>query len=359
MSEPTKTPLHAKLESMGATFEEDGGWLWVESFGDIAKEYNAVRTNAGVWDLSPLIKWEFKGPQAAEAANFVNGNDIVGARVGQVRYGPFLNADGKVVDDGTIYKLADDHLFVMTNGEDHGPYWDEHLSGLDVEITNVARQMPHLSIQGPRSREVVSALTNADVAGLGYFGFIPQPVELGGATGYLARTGFSGEMGYEFFTNPEQIGGLFDKVLDAGVVPFGVGAIYILRLEAGLLIPTLDYDPGETSPFDVGLERFVRMDKDEFLGRTALEAEAANPPHRYKTLKFDGDLPEDGSPVTKDNRPVGQYRTGAESPTYGNIGSAILDREVAVDGETVQVAGTGASVHPWGIYDPEKLRPRG
>ena len=358
MSEPTKTPLHARFESMGATFEEDGGWLWVESFGDLAKEYDAVRTDVGVWDLSPLIKWEFKGPQATAAANFVNGNDISSAAVGQVKYGPFLTPEGKVLDDGTIYKLADDHLLVMTNGEDHQPYWDEHLSGLDVQITNIARQMPHLSIQGPRSREVVSRLTDADVAGLKYFHFIPEKVQLAGATGYLARTGFSGELGYEFFTTPEGIEGVFDALLAKNVTPFGVGAIYALRLEAGLVIPTLDYDPGETSPYDISLDRFVRMYKDEFLGRTALEADALDPPRRYKTLKFDGDLPDDNAPVLKDNQPVGQYRTGAETPSYGNIGGAILNKEVAVDGETVFVRGVGATVHPWGIYDPEKKRPR-
>lgn len=358
MAQPTRTPLHERLEAMGGTFEEDGGWLWIDTLGDIRKEYDAVREGVGVWDLSPLIKWEFKGPQAAEAANFVNGNDILGAKPGQVKYGPFLNEKGAVVDDGTIYKFSDEDLLVMTNGEDHGPYWDEHLSGLDVSITNVARRMPHLSIQGPRSREIVASLTDADVAGLKYFNFIPEKVKLGGATGYLARTGFSGELGFEFFTNPEGIGGLFDLLMDKGVTPFGVGAIYILRLEAGLLIPTLDYDPGETSPYDVSLDRFVRMDKDEFLGRRALEPVAQDPPRRYKTLKVDGDLPEDGAVVIKDGENVGVFRCGVESFAFGNIGGAILNKEVAVDGETVEVDGQRATVHPWGIYDPEKKRPR-
>jgi glycine cleavage system aminomethyltransferase T len=137
-----------------------------------------------------------------------------------------------------------------------------------------------------------------------------------------------------------------------------VGAIYILRLEAGLVIPGLDYDPGETSPFDVGLDKFVRMDKNAFLGRQALEVDALAPKNHYKTLVFEGDLPADGSAVTKDNQPVGVLRCGVESPHFGNIGGAVLDREVAVDGETVVVAGGNAVVHPWGIYDPEKKRPR-
>jgi len=358
MAEPTKTALHDKIEALGGTFSEDGGWWWVEDFGDWKKEYNAVRTHVGVWDLSPLIKWDFKGPEAVEAANFVNANDIRSAPVGHVKYGPFMNADGNVVDDGTIYKLADDHVIVMTNGEEHQPYWDEHLGEMDVTITNIARDMPHVAIQGPKSRDIVQSLTDTDISGLKYFQFLPKPITLGGATGMLARTGFSGELGYEFFSNPAEIGGLWDQLIDKGVVPFGVTAIYPLRLEAGLLIPTLDYDPGETNPFDIGLDRFVRMDKNEFLGRTALEATAASPPNRYKTLVVDGDLPEDGTPVTKGGQPVGVWRSGSASPAYGNIGGAILEKEFAVDGETVEVGGSSAVVHSWSIYDPEKKRPR-
>lgn len=360
MSEPTKTPLHDRLESMGASFEEDGGWLWFESMGDLTAEYNAVRTGVGVWDLSPLIKWNFEGPQAAEAASFVNTNDLVGAEPGSVKYGPFCNEDGKVLDDGTIYKFSDDHLWVMTNSEDHADHFAEHLDGLEVEITNVARQMPHLSIQGPRSREVVAKLTGLDLAQFKYFTFMTDPVTLGGATGHLARTGFSGELGYEFFTSPEGIESAFDALIGEGVVPFGVGAIYTLRLEAGLLIPTLDYDEGMQTPYDIGLGRFVRMDKEEFLGRSALEAVVIDPPNRYMTLKYEGEGPatEIGGVVTKDGEPVGTSRAWVESPSFGPIGGAILSKEVAVTGERVQVEGIDAVVHPWGIYDPEKKRPR-
>jgi aminomethyltransferase len=358
MGEPTKTPLHDKLEAMGGTFSEDGGWWWFDTLGDVGKEYNAVRTAVGVWDLSPLIKWEFKGPDAAAAVNFLNGNDVVNAKVGQVRYGPFLNEKGAVVDDGTIYKLSDDHLLVMTNDEGHAPYWEEHLSGFDVEVTNVARQMPHLTFQGPKSRDLVGSLTDADLSALKYFWFIPEKVTFAGASGYLARTGFSGELGYEFFTSPEEIGAVFDAVVDKGAVPFGVGAIYPLRLEAGLVIPGYDYDPGETNPFDCGLEKFVRMDKNTFLGRGALESIAAAPPNRYMTLVYEGDIPENGTPVFKDGRSVGTAREGIESPSFGNIAGACLAREVAVSGETVQVGGVTAKVHPWGIYDPERKKPR-
>jgi aminomethyltransferase len=358
MSEPTKSPLHDKLEAMGGTFSEDGGWWWFESLGDMRKEYNAVRTGVGVWDLSPLIKWEFTGPDAAAALHFVNGNDILNAEVGQVKYGPFLTETGAVVDDGTIYKLSNDHLFVMTNSEEHGPYWDEHVSGFDVEVRNVAREMPHLTFQGPKSRDLVQSLTDVDLSSLRYFRFVTEKVQVAGATGWLARTGFSGEHGYEFFTTPDQIERVFDAVVEKGAVPFGVAAIYPLRLEAGLVIPGYDYEPDETNPFDCGLDKFVRMDKNAFLGRQALEPIAVDPPNHYKTIVYEGDIQENGTPITVNGEPAGVAREGIESPTFGNIAGACLKREFAADGQRVDVGGVAATVHPWGIYDPERKRPR-
>ncbi len=359
MSEPTRTPLHEKLESMGAGFNEDGGWLWMTTLGDVMKEYEAVREDVGVWDLSPLIKWTFEGPDAVAAADWVNTNDMGSLKIGGVRYGPFLNAGGGVVDDGTVFKVRDDFLFVMTNSEEHAPYWEENLSRFDVVVTNVTREMPHLAIQGPRSREVVQGLTDVDVSELRYFGFIPEQVMLGGARGWLARTGFSGELGFEFFTDPDDVLKAWEAVVEnAGVTPFGVSAIYILRLEAGLIIQGVDYDVGETNPFDVGLGRFVRMDKGDFLGRVAIEAVAADPPNRYRTLVIEGGLPEAGASVTKESRDIGVVRCSIESPRFGNIAGARIARDHAGEGTEVEVGGRKATVRPWGIYDPERRRPR-
>ena len=359
MSEPTKTPLHDRLEAMGGEFNDDSGWWWFATLGDVRAEYDAVREDVGVWDLSPLIKWRFVGPDAVKAANWVNANDIASLKVGGVHYGPFLNANGCVVDDGTIYKVRDDLLFVMTNSEEHGPYWAENTSQFDVKITNVAREMPHLAIQGPRSRELVQSLVDVNIGGLKYFQFIPHEVKLGAARGYLARTGFSGELGYEFFTHPEDMDAAFTAVVDqGGATPFGVFAIYILRLEAGLLIQGWDYDSGETNPFDAGLDKFVRMDKPDFVGKKALEPIAANPPNAYKTIKL-ASLPEEGAVVKHKGAEVGIVRGGAqESPRFGCLAGARIAKSAAADGTDVEVDGQKATVHPWGIYDPERKKPR-
>jgi aminomethyltransferase len=358
MDDAVRTPLHERLESMGGTFQNDDGWWWIQGLGDWEAEYRAVRTDVGVWDLSPLVKWEFLGPDALAAANHVNSNDLTTLAIGQVRYGPLLNEAGGVVDDATTYRVSEDRVLVMTNGQKHEDYWAEHLSEFDVTITNIVHDMPHLSIQGPRSREVVQSLTDADLSALGYFRFIPEPVVVGGATGLLARTGYGGELGYEFFTDAAGMVLLFDALVEKGATPFGTAAIYPLRLEAGLVIAGLDYDPGVTTPYDCGLEKFVRLDTGHFVGRDALVAVAADPPSIYRTLMFDGELPERRTPVTRDGVEIGTFRAGSTSPAFGVIGAAVLARGSVEDGEVVDVGGVTATVAPWCVYDPEKRRPR-
>ena len=156
MSDPITTAFHAVQEARGATFMEEGGWLWSESFGDPAAEYAAVRDGVGMWDVSPLNKWDFRGPDAVEAAQRVHSNDILGLEAGQVRYGAFLDEDGLLVDDGTVFKHADDHLWVMTNGMEHAEYFAEATKGLDVSVDYIARELPNMQIQGPRSRELAA-----------------------------------------------------------------------------------------------------------------------------------------------------------------------------------------------------------
>jgi aminomethyltransferase len=358
MPESSKTALHETIAAMGGTFKEDGGWFWNQGFGDWPAEYRAVREDVGVWDVSALVKWEFRGPDAVAAANHVNTNDIASLEPGQVRYGPFMNPDGTMLDEGTVYVVAPDHVLVMMNGEGYADYWAEHLGGFDVTITNVTRQMPHVAIQGPRSREVVQSLTDTDISGLRYFRFLPDEITLGGARGRLARTGYSGELGYEFFSHPDEIPTLYAALLDAGVTPFGVHAVYRLRVEAGFVLNGVDYDGGVTNPVDIGLDRFIKLDSGDFVGRDALAATIAEGRHVYCTLHFAGEMPDSVAPVPLEGVHIGTWRTGSDSPLFGNIGGAILEREHAAEGLVVEVEGCPATVLPWGLYDPDKTRPR-
>jgi aminomethyltransferase len=363
MAESIRSPFYDAAASLGATFMEEGGWYWTEGFGDEDAEYRGVRDDLGVWDVSPLNKWEFRGPDALAAAQRLHTNNILALEVGQVRYGALCDIDGLMVDDGTVFRL-DDRVWVMTNGSEHAEHFEEATRGLDVEIESVTETMPHLGLQGPRSREALAPLCDADITDLRYFRFIPEPTKVGGVPCVVSRTGFGGELGYELFCRPEHAADLWDvAVSQMGGRPFGVGVIEILRVEAGLVVLDYDYAAHERTPYDLSFDRMVALGKVDFLGSDALEKIAANPPRRFKTLRLEGEgLPDYGVDITRDGEPVGTLTSPAVSPRFGPIALAILDTPVSGDGERVEVnvgdQKAGATVAPLAIYDPEKKRPR-
>lgn len=363
-SESRRTAFHAIVAETAAGFMEESGWWWVTGFGDTDAEYRAVRNGVGVWDVSPLNKWDFHGPDALEAAQRIHSNDVLGMRAGQVRYGAFLDEDGLLVDDGTVFKHADDHLWVCTNGLDHEEYFADASKGLDVTVTYIAPELPHLQVQGPRSRDALRPLTDVDLDALRYFRFIPEQVRVGGVPVWLSRTGFSGELGYELFTRPEHAEDLWTVIAGTGAVPYGVDVIEPLRVEVGMIVTDYDYEAHRRTPYDLGLDRVVALDAEgAFMGKEALRDVAAAPPNRFKTLRLDGGvLPEYGAAVSKDGEEVGVLTSPALSPAHGPIGLAILRTDIATEGTRVDVAlgeGTiGATVDVLAVHDPEKRRPR-
>ena len=361
MTDSWESPFHQRQVDLGGTPEVDAGWTWFMDFGgDVEGEYRAIREDAGLWDVSPLIKYEFKGRDAPAAVNKVFGNEVA-SKDGAVRYGPVLNEDGTMLDEGTAYRISGDRVLLMINSE--GDAIDEHFArhthGMDVSVTNIARRMPNVAIQGPRSREIVSKLTDVDFGGLKYFQFIPEEITLAGVSGYLSRTGFSGELGYEFFiTDPDNGVKVWDAATQEGARPFGLSAIDIARIEAGLYVIRVDYDPGETSPYDLSFDWAIKLSKPDFVGKAACEAAAADPPRRYKTLVIEGELPEVGTGVAKDGAEVGVVKSPCSSPRYGTLALASIDTAAAVENDKVEVGGSPASIHGLPIYDPEKKRPR-
>jgi aminomethyltransferase len=360
-----RTAFHDVTEAQGGTHIADGGWLWLEGFGDVAKEYAAIRDDVAVWDVSPLNKWDLRGSDGLRAAQRLFSNDALGLDVGQARYGAFLDTDGLMVDDGTVFNTGAGHCWVMTNGKDHDDYFGEALRDLDVEFEWIAPRMPHLGVIGPRSREVVRKLTDADVDALRYFRFLPEPVKVARVEVYLSRTGYGGELGFELFlTDPSDAEELWNAVVGAGATPFGAEAIELARIEAGLIVTDYDYEAHQRTPYDFNLDRFVRLDAPgEFLGKERLRDVAATPPNRLVTLRYEADaLPEYGAAVTKGGEEIGVLTSPTETPRFGKIGIAIVPTVEAVVGNTVQVAmGDGtvdATVDVLPIYDTNKDRPR-
>jgi aminomethyltransferase len=361
-NEAIRSVLYDVQADDGAEFEDFDGWLWTATFGDPAAEYEAVRAGVGMWDVYPLLKWEFRGPQATRAAQRIFTNDVASLAPGRVRYGAFVDDDGNIVDDGTIYKLADDHLWVMTNNPEVIQTFDA--SRFDVEITDQTHEMPLISVQGPKSREVLQVLCERDLSELPYFAFWPDLVQVAGLPVHVLRTGFSGELGYELVCDPVDAVTLWNALRDQNVKPFGTQAIETARIESGMVVYGFDYEPGKATPYDLSFDALVKVGAGlDFRGEARLAEIAANPPNRLKTLRISGEqVPEYGAAVTRGGEPVGTCTSPCESPRFGVIGLAVLRSDVAAEGTELEVAvgdGTApATVDVQSVYDPEKRRPR-
>ena len=363
-TETVNTAFGGVQRELGAEFMDWEGWQWPNHFGDPVAEHRAVREHAGVWDESPLRKWDFRGKDALRAADRIFTNDMLGLAVGQVRYAPFCDQNGKMVGDGTVFKFADDHAWVITALDSDLDHFRDVAGDLDVEMEAITAELPHVQLQGPESRALLAGLCDGDVAGLGYFRFWPEQTQVGGVPTWVSRTGYSGELGYELFCAPGDAPALWRALTDAGAKPYGLAAVETIRIESGLIFIGYDYFQHETDPFDMSLDKVIRLDGGDFNGRSALVETAASPPRRLVTLAVEGsEAPEYGAQVTRDGEPVGTLTSPCESPTLGRvIGLAVLDARFASPGGGVDVAlgdGTGpATVEPLPIYDPEKRRPR-
>jgi aminomethyltransferase len=363
MSETVRTAFDASQRALGGDLVEWEGWFWPNHFGDPVAEHHAVRTDVGVWDASPLRKWLFQGPDALRAADYLFTNDMAALETGQVRYAPFCDEDGKMVGDGTVFRLADGRCLVITALDSDLEHFLSVVDGLDLEIEPVTKEYPQLGVNGPRSRELLQSLAGADVSSLRYFRFWPERVEVGGVPCLVSRTGYSGELGYELFCAPDGAEQLWEAVVGAGARPYGLAAVETIRIESGLIFIGYDYFQHETSPYDVGLDSVIRLGKAAFHGKAALEAEGAGPQNRFVTLVVDGPVPEYGAAVTRDGEPAGTLTSPCGSPTLGQvIGLAVLRSDLCRVGERVEVAVESgrapATVAPLPIYDPDKSRPR-
>jgi len=374
MAELKRTAFDEVQRAAGASWTDWEGWAWAADFGDPVAEHVATRTAANMWDESPLRKWDIRGRDALTLCDALFTNDMSSLAIGQVRYGAICDEQGKMIMDGTVFRMADDHCLSITS-YDSDLEWFRTVAAdrsFEVEIEDRTPQMPHLQVQGPKAREVIGAITEgADLEALRYFRFLTDPVKVGGVSCWVSRTGYSGELGFELYCQPEDASALWHAVSRAGaphgVRAVGLSAIETLRIESGLLFPDIDYFPHQTDPFEVRLQNVVKLEKDaDFVGRDALRAiAAAGTPRLLTTLRIDGDeVPEYGAGVTLEGRDVGIVRSPCKSPTFEGavIAMAAIDRELCDLGARVDVVigadVARATVAPFPLYDTEKRRPR-
>ncbi len=365
MTEAVKSVLHGEHEARGAEFVVYSGWTWVTTFGDVQREYAAIRSGVSMWDVYGLQKFDVSGPDAPRAIQRVFGNDVLGMAIGQVKYGPFVTETGALIDDGTVFKLAEDHFWVMANSESTEHYIRDNADGMDVHIEFRTHQMPDISIQGPGARDFIQRLTDTDISGLKHFRFLPERIEVAGIPVWLTRSGFTGDLGYELIPDPTDAVALWKRLADEGAVPVGVDAVGIARIEAGLVIIGNDYEPGVTSPYDLSMDKIVASEKDlPMLGIEFLRQASVSPARRFKTLRVSGSaLPSDMTPVWDGERRVGTLTSPSNSPLAGIIGLAVLETQWSANGTelAIEIDGSrvGVVVDELSIFDPQRARQRG
>jgi aminomethyltransferase len=321
---PHETPLAGRHAALGARMIDFAGWLMPVQYRSILEEHRAVRERVGLFDLSHMGELWVEGPEAAEALSRAVVSDPSRLTIGRAHYSMLCAADGGVIDDLIIYRLAEDRFLVVANAGNATIVSDalaERLKGSRAVLDDRSLVTGLVALQGPRSVEVLTPLTDVDLGGLRYYAIAEGAVA--GIPAQVARTGYTGEDGFEVFVDTGRTGELWDALLgpvqDAEGLPVGLGARDTLRLEAGMPLYGNELDL-TTTPFDAGLGRVVKLDKAaDFVGRAALERVAAEGPKRKLVgLSVEGrGIARHGYPVHVGERRTGVVTSGTHSPTLG------------------------------------------
>jgi aminomethyltransferase len=356
-----KTPLNAVEKELGGKMVDFGGWELPVQFTGILEEHEAVRTKAGVFDVSHMGEITVKGPQALELLQRATSNDVAKLADGRIHYNGLLYPNGGFVDDILIYQRTGNDFFVVVNAsntEKDFEWLQQSAEGLDVEVRNVSADYAQLAIQGPDSERVLQPMTDVNLADMKYYRFGTGTVD--GAPSIVSRTGYTGEDGFEVYVAPEHAPRIMKKLVDAGVKPCGLGARDTLRLEAKMALYGNDIDH-TTTPIEADLGWIVKLDKGEFAGRDVLAREKEEGPRR-KLVGFemiDRGIARHGYPVVEGGEEVGVVTSGTHSPTLKKaIGLAYLPLDKSAQGTefSVLIRGkeTRARVIPTPFYKRAK-----
>ena len=329
------TPVQQLQTELGVEFYEWDGWPWPSSFGDAVAEYLAVRNAVGLVDSSGLRKWELRGPDALRAADRIVTQDCSAMPVGRVHYTPVCGDDGMMLDDITVFRLADDRVMLVSGLIASEAHFARPIGELDVELVPLSGERASLQLQGPRSRDVLARVTDVDLGQLAYFHCAEGAVA--GEECIVSRTGYSGELGYELFSSPEAAATIWKALLDAGaehgIRPYGLEAADYLRVESGLIFVTFDYMPGELVAVRARprLGGQARQGQTTWASRRSRSSPGKKPRRRVTGLAFDGDeVPEPGTAVEQDGADVGAVTVAVRSSLFDRVlALALIDGGIA------------------------------
>jgi aminomethyltransferase len=347
-----RTPLHDRHVALGAKLIEFGGWLMPVQYAGIIEEHRAVRERAGLFDLSHMGELFVEGPDAGAALAHALVTNPPTLAEGRAHYSMIVAPDGGIIDDLIVYRLGPERFLVVANASNAQVVSDalaERLDGFKAVLDDRSLATALVAIQGPRSVEIVRPLTDVDLDSLRYYAIAEGTVA--GIPALVARTGYTGEDGFEVFVDTARAGELWDALMaagaDHGLMPIGLGARDTLRLEAGMPLYGNELDR-TTNPFEANLGRVVKLDKpDDFVGRAALEKVARDGvARRLVGLVMRGrGIARHGYAVHAGERETGVVTSGTQSPTLGEaIAMAHVATTDAAPGTMVDVEIRGQRV---------------
>lgn len=339
-----RTPLYDEHKRLGARLVDFAGYEMPVQYGTgIVAEHNAVRQNAGIFDVSHMGEIEIRGPEALELVQLVTTNDASKLAPGQIQYTVICQEDGGAIDDCLVYRF-DDHFLLVVNAsnlEKDLEWIQTYAPRFDAEVRNITEERAILAIQGPKAARILQSLTEIDLESVGYYNALHGVVA--GEEVMLSRTGYTGEDGFELYLPNAAALPVWTRLLEAGeedgLIPAGLGSRDSLRLEMGYILYGNDLDLNHT-PLEAGLGWVVKLDKGEFLGRAALERQKAEG-LRQRLAAFqlqDRGFPRQGYEIRYEGESAGEVTSGVLSPSTGKgIGLGYVPVEAARAGTEIEV----------------------
>ena len=344
-AELKRTPLYACHVALGARVVEFGGWEMPVQYSGIVDEHTAVRNAAGLFDISHMGEFEVKGRDALAFLQHVATQDVATIGAGQSNYALLCRPDGGIVDDIFIYHLPDGYMVVVnaSNIEKDFAWVLDNMSGFDVELTNISDRAAMLALQGPLAETILARATDIDVANVPFHG-VTTGMLLGDIPALIARTGYTGEDGFELFIDDDKVEQLWNGLLELGkrdgLKPCGLGARDSLRFEACLALYGHEI-ADDIDPYEAKLGWVVKLDKGAFVGRAALQQlKQAGVQRKLVGFEVVGRGIARGGYAIRNlaGEPVGEVTTGMPAPTLGkNLGLGYVPTALAVEGSEFDV----------------------
>jgi len=361
-----QTPLNRVHRALGARMVEFGGWDMPVEYSGIVDEHLAVRTRAGMFDVSHMGQIEIAGADALAAVQHITSNDASRLSVGQAHYSGLMTPQGTFVDDLLVYRFSDVHFLMVVNAsniEKDFAWITEHIKGFgDAVAVNSSARYALIAVQGPKAVEIVQSLTSVDLSAVKYYWFATG--EVAGVRATLSRTGYTGEDGFELFVPPAQAERVWNAVLDAGkphgLIPCGLGARDTLRLEAAMRLYGNDIDD-TTTALEADLGWIVGWKKTDFLGADILRRQKEEGTAR-RLVGFellDRGIARHGYDVYLDGEKAGHVTSGTQTPFLKKaIGMAYLPTARAVPGTEFEIDVRGRRLRARVVPLPFYKRPR-